>query len=521
MTEITLSYIGTNEVLVRGPEALYTWREAQRITVPGAEHSPRYRQFRGIIADLRRQGMDAGAAIALASTKVWGMTWAPGKWCREVGPDTYEIQCSRGVASRLLTHLGTNLPSDLEATRAPAYATAHQRWNELRDYQKEGFYRIVAEGWGRLALATNAGKGAIVAMLADYAWQQSHSVLILCDEKAVYDALQGELREWADLDPYLVKAGTMQEPPPPGITLAMIPTLVRRLKDDPDLWKPWFAQQEMLLLDEADKATAPTWRALCKACTKSRWRAGFSGTFPEAFTYADWMLEDLLGPILVRAKNKELIERGISAKAMVELHGYDATASLGRMPRWDDWIAMMAPQRRLFTYENAIMRNNDRHAFVMSLVRPDTPTAIIVNRIEHGEALKDAFPDKVVFLDGKISDRHRSTSLEAFRRGKFHVLIVTKILDRGTNRLGFAEDVIFASGEGSSRQTLQRIGRGLRRAGGKESLRLVDVIDRVTLAQDEDDKRLLKMADFLHEAGRKRLALYEAEGFQVEVIPHA
>ena len=77
------------------------------------------------------------------------------------------------------------------------------------------------------------------------------------------------------------------------------------------------------------------------------------------------------------------------------------------------------------------------------------------------------------------------------------------ILDRGTNRLGHAIDIIFASGEGSSRQSLQRIGRGLRRTGGKEFLRLLDVIDQGHR--------------YLHVAAKKRITLYHAEGFEVVI----
>jgi superfamily II DNA or RNA helicase len=73
----------------------------------------------------------------------------------------------------------------------------------------------------------------------------------------------------------------------------------------------------------------------------------------------------------------------------------------------------------------------------------------------------------------------RISVLDDFQAGRVRVIVVTKILDRGTNRLGHTDDLIFASGEGSTTQTLQRIGRGLRRGGGKEFLRLVDIVDRV------------------------------------------
>ena len=126
-----------------------------------------------------------------------------------------------------------------------------------------------------------------------------------------------------------------------------------------------------------------------------------------------------------------------------------------------------------------------------------------MRRIDHGSALEDTIPGSC-FIDGSASKKFRREVLDDFEAGKFPVLIVTKILDRGTNRLGHATDLIFASGEGSRRETLQRIGRGLRRGGGKKDLRLHDIIDRGH--------------KYLHSSATKRVRLYDREGFDVEIV---
>jgi len=497
--QVSAERISTTELMVRGPEAVREWREAHRFDVPGAQFSFAFKQHH------------------------WDGTWAPGKWCRQVG-DAWEMLCSIGLLPRLQRELGVTggslVGADPELIEHYCMQTASDRTQDLRGYQFEALQSALAGGWGRIALATNAGKGAVIALLAAYADEHDLSALILCDELAVYDALVGELHKWAKITIRKLQAG-IKVPPKPGVTLAMVPTLARRLSRGTKLqraeWSLWVNRQHMLLLDEADKALADSWRLILRAASSSWWRVGFSGTFPDD-EYSDLQYEELMGPVLSRVRNADLIAMGISAKPIVELQGFDVTKALdGYRISWQ----VRGAARRQEIYERAIMRNEARHAAIAALVQPETPTAIIVNRVEHGKLLARAIKG-AVFLDGSASQAERLDVLDDFAAGRIHVIVATKILDRGTNRLGVAADVIFASGEGSATQTLQRIGRGLRRAGGKEFLRLVDIIDRVVVDPNGHAKQIATQeaaAEFIHVAGSKRVQLYADEGFEAEVLP--
>ncbi|KKK88216.1 hypothetical protein LCGC14_2745400, partial [marine sediment metagenome] len=146
----------------------------------------------------------------------------------------------------------------------------------------------------------------------------------------------------------------------------------------------------MVLLDEADKATAASWRLILANAKGSQWRLGFSGTFPDPKEkpYDDLRLDELMGPILIKARNIDLVERGISAIPLVELRSYNATdALMASAPKMKEWWKLPGPARRQSVYEYAIAFNLDRHLFITNLIRPDTPTAIIDNRVAHGQAL--------------------------------------------------------------------------------------------------------------------------------------
>lgn len=495
--QLILRALSPAEVCVVGPESVHAWRERYRMKVPGAEHTRLYKQKR------------------------WDGTWAPGHWSRQRPDGTTEIRMSRGFLPRLLSDFGF-APSASVAPDIDQWLATAPRATELRDFQERGVRKVLSAGWGRIAYATNAGKGAVIALLARYAKDHGQRCLILCDEVAVFEALTREVKMWGGLTPSLVNAG-VQEPPRSAVTLAMVPTLARRVKDSA-AWKDWLRAQSMVLLDEADKADANTWRLILDGAKNSAWRAGFSGSFPED-GYLNLRLEGLCGPILEQIKNAELVERGISARPTIEVAAFDAGPSilhavgLVEDKRW--WKEMAITERRAHVIEHVIVNNPIRHAFIRDAIDGLDHVVVIVTHIDHGLQLQSVIPG-ALFLSGKDSVTSRDHYLTKFERGEIRVLIVTRILDRGSNRLGHAKTLVFASAEGSTAQTLQRIGRGLRRGGGKEALRLIDIVDRV---RDGDLPRTLdgdvarkpaQAAGFLRSGVHKRLHLYQTEGFDME-----
>lgn len=478
---------------------LDAWREGNAIEVEGARHTAAFKR------------------------KQWDGKYKPGDWLR-VYPDYELMRIGRGLVRRLLTDLQEGHGLSQVKFAFQDRAALPQVWrlydlpDPLRDYQLAALDEIGTRGWCRVAFATNAGKGAVIALAGDDAAQMGKQVLVLCDERSVFEALVEQIEKWTGRSPYQVKAGVKDLPTEDDkVVVAMVQTLAKRAlpakvkkggkKRKPPTqkhtaWQTWLAGVEMLLVDEADKATSDQWQEILEFCYMTEWRVGFSGTFPEErTTKEDWVLESCIGPICQRVvDNMELVDREISAKPQIVLVPFDGhyIPKLTKKERED----MTGAEQRLHTYDHAIVYNEDRHRFIASLLLPDEPNAIIVNRVEHGRQLSEIIPDSV-FLDGSTTQSKRDEVLDQFARGEFQNLIATKILDRGSNRLGTAVGLIFAAAEGSSRQVLQRVGRGLRRAGGKEFIVVKDILDT--------GNRYLK------NASRKRLRVYQKERFEIRL----
>lgn len=471
----TIEFISPSQFVLAGPD-VQSWRKRMGRWVEGAQFTPQFKR------------------------KIWDGKQYPGSFTRQG-----HFVLGRGLLHRVLQDLTCTITKP--PPKAPRHVTPPEiAAGTLRDFQIAALTEIFTKKWGCVSFATNAGKGAIIALaswaLAQEGWdgisgtREGTRSIILCDTVSVFDALFKEIRLWTGSDPETIASGRNDVPlDGDTLVLAMVPTLYRRLRSP--AWCKWLEGVEAAFLDEADKSVARSWQQILLHMPNTHYRVGFSGTFPGEGSPDELVILEKVGPKLAEVRNIDLIERGISARPVVELCPYRHNIT---QPK--EWASYTGPERRSFIYNQGIIGDEQRHRFVESLLEPGVPNAVVVNFIEHGRELARVLPSSQ-FLSGIDSVEHRQSVLAAFKAGEFQTLIVSKILDRGTNDLGHTVGLVFASGEGSDRQTLQRIGRGLRRTGGKEFLYLKDVID--------------SGHKYLDNASKQRVELYQGEGFEVNI----
>lgn len=511
-----------SQVRVYGPSWLRQWRTSRGLPVPGREQVDAYRKgfWDGLYLPGVRLTVDKGRADG-------GVIFTVGRGLLE-WMQAHSDDCCGGHTPECCDCGALTFTEIIEPRPGPLPKFEIPKDTPLRDYQLDTLRQMALSRWGRIAHATNAGKGALIGLFAAAARRVGREVTILCDELAVFEALQEQVYQWGKIHPYVVQAEHGRQPPSqyelvagdnlptPHVTIAMIQSLHNRLyekvkgkkKETYHLknneWAEWAQRQSVLFLDEADKATSAPWQRVLDAMPNTEYRFGFSGTFPDWDQHNEQaainalVLEETIGPVLDRVQNIELVERGISARPIITLYPFrhDHIPSV-RGP---------GPTQRAEIFRRCIATLERRHRLIKDLLEPDAPNVVIVNRIEHGRNLANYLDLQGVacrFLHGTDSEEVRRAVIDDFRAGHFQTLVVTSILDRGTNDLGHAVGLIFASAEGSKRQVLQRIGRGLRRAGGKEFLYLKDIMDTGH--------------EYFSEAAKERVRLYNDEGFDVRI----
>ena len=133
---------------------------------------------------------------------------------------------------------------------------------------------------------------------------------------------------------------------------------------------------------------------------------------------------------------------------------------------------------------------------------------IIINRIEHGEAISNLLKEEGVahyFINGQLENDLRDEKIQDMRDGALKVMISSTIIDEGVDISGI-DTLILGAGGKSLRQTLQRVGRGLRKKKTGENK--VEVFDFYDLT----NKHLKKHSE-------QRRKIYEDEQFEIVDIP--
>lgn len=262
--------------------------------------------------------------------------------------------------------------------------------------------------------------------------------------------------------------------------------------------KDFLESVTVMIVDEAHHTSADTWFNSLSLCTNAQYRVALTGSVNRKDAILWQRMQALFHKPIIKITNDTLINLGHSAKPKITMFpivspkGYDAV----------DYM-----QAR----ENCIVKNEYRNTLITHLTKQaytqGKGVLILVNIVEHGDTLTEqltAMGVHNVFIHGEQDLEYRDAQLSAMRAGTIKVMIATTIADEGLDISGI-DVLILGAGGKSLRQTLQRVGRVLRKKKvGENKATIIDFIDYT-------NKHLLK-----HSKERRRT--YINEKFEVEDI---
>jgi superfamily II DNA or RNA helicase len=249
-----------------------------------------------------------------------------------------------------------------------------------------------------------------------------------------------------------------------------------------------------VFIDEMHSAKAGTIFKFLKKVPASI-RIGFSAT-PFKPT-SDGALDNALnkanlGEIIYSKKAKALMDEGFISQVEIRFLKVD-------QPSHSNYTAFHTK-----AVDDYIVRNDYRNNLIKRIVESsDKLTLIIVQRREHGEILERLIPSSKSYLHGDVKPQHRSLIQKQFNEGKVRVVITTVIWTQGID-IPNLERLIVAGAGKSFYQTIQRIGRGLRKNEKKTFLEVYDFID-------ETNKTLYKWS-------KDRWRYYNSEEYPIKAI---
>ncbi len=356
---------------------------------------------------------------------------------------------------------------------------------ELRDYQVEYVNQVIKHHRGLITSPTSSGKTNTMKAIIK-ALPPKTPTLILANKKSLIDQNYEEIQSLG-ID-YVGKLyGT--EKKPNFITCST--------SQSAHLLKPVLPKIKVLIVDEVHEMMSKVPKKVYAALKNCVVRIGMSAT---AFKFGGkdesqkFEVKGYFGPEFVTEDGK------LTTKALQErdiLSSADCT-----------FYRIGEPQLPYEIYLDAVTKgiaeNEYFHKIVTNLVKKlKGRTLIIVERLEHGERLRQMMPQAHWVKGDDDLDTRREVIDKLKHESEDVVAIATSgIFNTGINV--FCHNLVNAAGGQADHQIVQRFGRGLRRAIDKENLQYYDFIFEIN--------------EYLEKHSWKRVKILEKEGHRVDVL---
>ena len=215
---------------------------------------------------------------------------------------------------------------------------------------------------------------------------------------------------------------------------------------------------KILIVDECHRAVANKYQEFLMSKTFP-YKFGFSATPFENDKYKNSLIEQHLGDIIYEIDINNLIEKEVIVKPKIKFIEI-------KCPKTIDW-----PQANL----RCIVENNERNKKIIELVDKEKQTLILIKNIEHGKILNKMIEDSI-FVSGVDDVEYRKEIIEDFDNKKINTIISTNIFNEGIS-ISSINQLIIASGGKSKIETIQKIGRALRKHKNKKYAEVYDFMD--------------------------------------------
>lgn len=365
---------------------------------------------------------------------------------------------------------------------------------ELRKYQLASVKSIVNNYYdglyfprGIIDEATNAGKNLIAAALFK-SYGEDKKLIFIVNRQHIYKQARQELaelvgeREIGFIGPDGIKWNRFM------ICMAQsISSKIRTLSHQ-------LSQFDIALLDECHYSSSPTYKEILLKLESSYVRVGMSGTpFKHKDKNKNQRILSFFGPTLHKTSNDDLIRLGFSTKPVVTILQGNTLITIKGNYKEEETQGLIKSKER----NKRIIRRITTHQKKGRL-----PLLLVAKYHNHTELLYrkvcKAFPElRVKFIHVKVKDR--MDILKEFKDGKLDILVSSKLIKEGQN-LPLIKALVIACGGDSAIDTLQLVGRALRKHKSKSRVYIDDFYDR---------------GHYLLRHSKHRLNSYKNEGFKI------
>lgn len=359
----------------------------------------------------------------------------------------------------------------------------------LRPYQEDIFKVMLKSGRGIIKSATGSGKSVSIGK---FIAEVNVPTLIVVPRKSLLYQLQNDLSSWlgipigilgdGECDPRRITVATIQ-----SITSAF-PSKKKGSKEGSiktpeqerryEIIRQVVKNIECLIIDECQHMVSTSLQFLESNATSAYYRFGFSAT-PFFSDELQLSVEKYTGKVIIDISASKLIKEGFLAKPTILLSTYRHSGTPIDPQTGKPFTKFQDIYDKAIVYNDS--RNNQIVKYAIEQASKNKSTLIAVSRKDHGtvllEKLSPILGNKVKYVNGDDDSEELTITLKELNTKTKLVVIATIVFSEGVNCPGL-DTLIIAKAQESRVDTLQLVGRVLRKTKDKTNVLVIDIQDK-------------------------------------------
>ena len=407
----------------------------------------------------------------------------------------------RGFLWRLVTQGGLEVSPNayeefpLEVPKLEAY--------EERDYQvfavQQWLRAVNLQGSGLIQAPTGSGK-SVMAVMAVKAFLKKYP-----DAKVVYITLNTTLLK--QFQQYLKREGLSSGIIGGGIkefneqiTNVSVMTVYRALhatepvttdyledeeldyeelsRSEEEKLKELMSEAKLIIIDEAHHVPASSVREILKAFPGNI-RLGLSAT-PYRDDQKEYVIYSFLSDPVVKYRLKDFIKKGVLVPPTVKMVYIKPDVKCRKKG-----ATYMSCASEIYEDEKS------NSAIAEVIAKAEKPVLALFKTVKQLELVSEILNEsgiEHVVLTGKNDLEEREEVIRGVNAGKVQIVLATTIFDEGVD-IPNIRSLVLASGGKSKTKLLQRIGRSLRKATGKDNVTIYDIVHDIRWFKEQAEVR--------------------------------
>lgn len=343
---------------------------------------------------------------------------------------------------------------------------------EARDYQVNAVYRAIRDGRHVFLSATGSGKSLIIYAIMRWHFFKSRRCLIVVPTTSLVEQMKSDFisysvaNGWSEDNIHVIYSGKEK-----ASKAKVVITTWQSVYKMPE---EFFSQFDVIFGDEAHLFKAKSLQSIFKKCKNIKYRIGTSGTL-DGTQVNKLVLEGMFGSVLQVSRTRDLIDDGALADLRIDC------VELKYKDEERKAVKGMSYQEEI----DFIVRHERRNKFLRNLALAQKGNTLLLFQYveKHGKVLYEMIKEKAaegrkVFFVYGGTDTSVREEIRVITEKEDDAIIVASY---GTFSTGInirrLHNLILGSPTKSRIRNLQSLGRGLRKADGKDQCRVYDIGD--------------------------------------------